>query len=199
VPAQVRASLLKLMVAVAKRQPASSRMLAAIGDAQRQEIRAMTNLSWVDVAQFDRMCAALHASLGERGAEACWRAFMLESFQRPLLMPLHAGAVGIFGRGPASLFRYAPQAWSLVFRGVCDVTFTPDPAPGPRPRQGRVVFGPLCDAVTPAHLAPLALGMSAATIESVGCRGEATRGPDPAPRTIAVELVWHERGARAAS
>ena len=128
---QVRASWLKYSIRSAKNYPppAGTRVLEVIGSDLRAEIRATGPLGWMPVARFIQICNAAVSALGVAGARAFWRKSLHDCIQQPLIRPLALGGLHLFGHSPGGLYRRTPQAWSLVTKGVGDMTTEPGPDP----------------------------------------------------------------------
>jgi hypothetical protein len=128
---QVRANWLKYTVRSAKKYPApaGARVLEFIGDELRSSIRAAGPLAWQPAEHFIALCSAIRAALGIEGAREFWRGSLHSSINEPFMRPLALGAVYLFGRTPAALYRRTPHAWALVTRGVGHISTEPEPQP----------------------------------------------------------------------
>lgn len=126
---QVRASWLKYTVRSSKgyRAPDGPRILEAIGDELRAEIRKAAPLSWMPAERFIDLCSAVRTALGIPGARAFWQTSLHDSIQQPLIRPLALGGLYLFGRSPAGLYRRTPQAWALVTRRTGEMWTEPGP------------------------------------------------------------------------
>jgi len=195
--AQVRANWLKLIVGEAKRQPPEVRdaFFAAFPTQLRAEIRSMGMLSWVEADRFGTVVRVVHDALGPEGGSAFWRTTMADSVSRPLLRPLRDGALGMFGKSPASLFRFSRQAWSLVTRDLCTVRFQLLEAAdaGPGESGGRVHFEGLAPEVDPAAFSLFGEGAASAVVQVLGFEGGAHVSDAPAlDRQVLVDVRWSD-------
>lgn len=197
--AQVRANWLKLIVGAAKRQPPAVRdaFFDQLPPGLRAEVRQMSMLAWVDADRFASMARAVAEGLGPEVGARFWCSVMSESLDRPLLRPLRDGAVGIFGRSPASLFRYGGQAWSLVTREVCDFRFERlDHAPDGR--AGRQHFDDVTPEISLEDFSLFCRGAAKAVLEVLGAEGDAEiLELDATHRQITVETTWSGRPVEA--
>jgi hypothetical protein len=129
---EVRANWLKYTVRSAKNYhpaPASARVLRSIGDELRSSIRVAGPLAWQPAEQFIELCTAVRVALGVAGAREFWRWSLNSSINEPFMRPLASGALYLFGRTPAALYRRTPQAWALVTRGAGQMSTDPGPHP----------------------------------------------------------------------
>jgi hypothetical protein len=126
---QVRANWLKYTVRSAKNYapPGGPRILEAIGDELRGEIRKVGPLAWVPAIYFIQICRAAREAVGVDGAHAFWRKSLCDSIDQPLIRPLAVGAMHLFGKSPAALLRRTPQAWALVMRRAGEMSTSPGP------------------------------------------------------------------------
>lgn len=88
----------------------------------RQRVREAGMLAWDDAALFVELVESIHARVGQEGAGRFWQAVMAAALDRALLKPLMTGAVGLYGRQPLTLMRFAGKAWGLVSRKCGQMT-----------------------------------------------------------------------------
>jgi hypothetical protein len=121
-----RARWAKQIVGACKRAPESARrrLEASIPDDVRNTIRGKGMLDWLAADDFVRLCDAIHDALDPVERDELWARTLQEALQTPLLAPLLAGGLGIFGRTPAALMRMTPQVWSLLARDSGHAEFT---------------------------------------------------------------------------
>ena len=124
---QVRANWLKYTVRSAKNYaaPDGPRILDAIGNELRGEIRKAAPLAWLPVETFIDVCKAVQSALGVAGARAFWRKSIHDCIDQPLIRPLAVGAMYLFGQSPEALYRRTPQAWALVTRRSGEMSTQP--------------------------------------------------------------------------
>ena len=128
---QVRANWLKYTIRSAKHYPAPEgpRILEAVGNDLRGEIRRAAPLAWMPVASFIDVCKAIRSAVGIAGARAFWRKSLHDCIDQPLIRPLAVGAMYLFGQSPEALYRRTPQAWALVMRRAGEMSTEPGPEP----------------------------------------------------------------------
>ena len=128
---QVRSSWLKYTVRSAKQYPLpdGQRILEAIGDELRSEIRKAPPLAWMPFEDFIKVCEAARTALGVAGARAFWRKSLHDCVDQPLIRPLAMGGLYLFGQSPDGLYRRTPQAWALVTRRGGEMSTEPGPEP----------------------------------------------------------------------
>jgi hypothetical protein len=169
--ARFRARWAKQIVAACKRAPApiATRLTAAIPESARLAIRRTGLLDWVDEAPFLALCGAIHETLDVSEREALWTGALRVALDAPLLAPLLAGGLGIFGRTPSAILRMTPQAWTLLTRDAGRAVHDRAGA------EGRLSFVDM-----PAHLVADAAfvdmlrGYTAATLAWTGHHGTVT-------------------------
>lgn len=190
--AKVRANWLKLVVGQAKRQAPYPRdaFFEALGSETRREIREMGKLAWVEAEYFHRLAAAIFEGMGPEPGTEFWRAAMADSLGRPLLRPLREGALGMFGKSPASLFRFSKQAWSLVTRELCTVRFQ-ERGDDDELDGGCVTFGEIVPVLAPAEFSLFCKGASQAVVDVLRFEGAASLCEvSAAARRVRVEVTW---------
>jgi hypothetical protein len=119
----MRANWAKFTVRCAKRssEPLRSKLLSAIPDALRTEIRAAAPLEWIRAGVFVELCEAVRVGATTTGARAFWRQSLRDAIRQPFIHPLVRGALFLWGKTPAALARRTPQAWQLVSRNCGDL------------------------------------------------------------------------------
>jgi len=99
----------------------------AVRDALKPETRdAIENAwaaSWLPIGHDVELTEAFFALAGRERACRAMRSNLASTFQKPILRPLVEGALRIFGsHDPRKLLRWAPRAWSLLFRNVGEMS-----------------------------------------------------------------------------
>lgn len=182
--ARFRARWAKQIVAACKRapEPSNARLAAAIPTEVRGIIRRKGMLDWLDAPDFLVLCDAIHGALDDEARDELWASTLRAALQTPLLAPLLAGGLGIFGKHPAAMMRMTPQAWALLARDVGHAEFE---------RQGTGGVVRFVD--LPPHVAAsigfagALRGYTAATLTWTGHRGHLVT--EVTPTSIAFTLV----------
>jgi hypothetical protein len=114
----MRANWAKFTVRCAKRasEPLRGKLLSAIPDALRAEIREAGPLEWIPARVFVELCEAIRFGATAVGARAFWRQSLRDAIRQPFIQPLARGALFLWGKTPMALVRRTPQAWQLVSR-----------------------------------------------------------------------------------
>lgn len=114
----MRANWAKFTVRCAKRasEPLRGKLLSAIPDALRAEIREAGPLEWIPARVFVELCEAIRLGATAVGARAFWRQSLRDAIRQPFIQPLARGALFLWGKTPMALVRRTPQAWQLVSR-----------------------------------------------------------------------------------
>lgn len=190
---QVRANWMKFIIHCAKEldEPSRSRILSAIPEDARREIRSSGRLEWIPAITFVRLADAIVDGVGPAGARAFWRRSLHGSIEVPFIRPLLHGALFLWGDTPAALVRRTPQAWLLTTRncGEFRVVETGD--------DDSIIFR--SDNVVPlfrtANLLPMWAGGLEAQLTWMRVAGSVTTNGDKFADQGAVEFVvrWSKR------
>jgi hypothetical protein len=122
---QIRASWPKFVLRCIK-QPScfdGARILEAIPEELRREIREVGHLGWHDARVFRALLDIIYRVTGDAGSRAFWRASFKEAITQPLIAPLARGAMALWGDSPGSLIRRTHEAW-VFFTRHCGSTRT---------------------------------------------------------------------------
>jgi hypothetical protein len=113
----MRANWAKFTVRCAKRasEPLRGKLLSAIPDALRAEIREASPLEWIPARVFVELCEAIRFG-ATTATRAFWRQSLRDAIRQPFIQPLARGALYLWGKTPSALVRRTPQAWQLVSR-----------------------------------------------------------------------------------
>ncbi len=150
----------------------------------RVAVRGSGLLDWLDEPSFLGLCGAIQEGDDWPAQAHLWSRAMSLALDAPLLAPLRAGGMGIFGRSPRALLRMAPQTWSLLTRNAGVASFAPAGS------GGVLKFSALPPTLA-AHpgFASALRGYAQATIDWTGHRGGALPLPDQDPATLAFEIA----------
>jgi hypothetical protein len=91
--------------------------LEAADPALVREVGAASRLAWLPIALNVRMVEAVAARFGEEPGIALLAECVYRQFDTPLWKSFLGGALRLLGTEPASLGRWLPEAYALVFRG----------------------------------------------------------------------------------
>jgi hypothetical protein len=99
------------------------RVRHALGDSRVATIEQAGRMEWlpleIDVALTD----AVGEVVGMDGVRRWARTSIQQSLDGPLLGPLRDGAVRLFGLAPAKILKWAPRAWSHVYKNAGTLRF----------------------------------------------------------------------------
>lgn len=105
------------LAAVDRHDPALGRALRERLEPEVLEsIGKASTIAWLPVELDVALTEALFAVAGPATAARILRDNMVQSFDKPFLRPLIDGALRILGSSPERLLRWAPKAWSVVYR-----------------------------------------------------------------------------------
>jgi len=94
------------------------RVRAELKPESLDEIQNAWAASWLPIRLDVELTEAFFRLAGSaRGCQAM-RQNLVATYQAPILRPLIEGALRVLGRHPGKILRWAPRAWSLLFRDL---------------------------------------------------------------------------------
>jgi len=92
------------------------RVRAALKPRVRDEIENAWGATWLPISHDVELTERFFALAGEEQACDVMRNNLSATFEKPILRPMLDGALRLFGTRTEGLLRWAPRAWSLIFR-----------------------------------------------------------------------------------
>jgi hypothetical protein len=104
-------------------------------NAQIEQIIAAARLAYLPVELDLAVLESIHKHGGDDKVLLHARRALLAAIDSPLLRPIKDSAIRLLGLAPESIFKWAPQAWSVTFRGCGAITWE-----RVRPGHGRILM-----------------------------------------------------------
>lgn len=106
------------LMTLRKRYPAAAERVRAAIPAEIDAIERAGMTDWVDFAALRALLEAAHRELGPVDFRRWCSSAMTDTLQGPMMRAMWDSSVRLFGLKPESILRWAPQAWSLLYRDV---------------------------------------------------------------------------------
>lgn len=99
---------------------ADGRVRAAMPAESREVVEHALPTAWIPIEHDKWVVRAIVEAHGREGARQCWRDFMQDHANAPMLRGILQMSIRMFGLNPGSIAKIAPKAWGNVYRGFCD-------------------------------------------------------------------------------
>ncbi|MBK9519848.1 MAG: hypothetical protein IPO09_21500 [Anaeromyxobacter sp.] len=191
--AVVRGRHLKSLASFLQERPGGMTALALLPPDWLPQVTDASGLDWLPVERNLVITRAVYDALGPAEADRFFRDHTLASFHGPILKTMVTSAVRILGLAPASLARWVPKAWHLIFR-ACGEWSLEEVTPGARQVTFTLGGLPAACAEDPVWLRSVARSLEA-VLELARVRGVVALAPRPrGARQAVFQLRWSGGG-----
>jgi hypothetical protein len=155
-------------------------------------IESRSPVGWVPLEMDVELTECFYRVAGAQRARQALRANLRESCDKAVLKPMLVGALGIFGRSPAKILRWAPRVWGQLIRNGGKMDFI-------RADEGSVRLA-LRDLPPEISSSQIYLDGVCANISGffdvIRVTGEVRlEGPDPATGCATFDISWINPGS----
>ena len=122
VNAEMRAGQVKENLEALETLARAADVRAAMAPADLALIDDVSRLAWLPVRVDVALTEAVARVCGVEAMRQWSQVSIRRSFAKPLLQPLIAGAMQVFGLSPSAFYRVVARGWSNVYRGCGELT-----------------------------------------------------------------------------